>query len=128
VNPFQTHFPPPPLWLYIPILGLGRLHETFRFISVTRSRTVGRTAWTGDQLVARPLLTDPGDCGDGEVGGMKGFGRGNRSARDTIMPRPFYLQEKRPQYALDRRLGGPHSRSGNSLRRGSSLKFVSQLN
>jgi hypothetical protein len=50
------------LWLYSPILGLGRLHETFRFISVTKSRTVGRTPWTGDQLVARPLLTAPGDC------------------------------------------------------------------
>jgi hypothetical protein len=67
------------LWLYIPIFGLGRLHETFRFISVTRSRTVGRTPSTGDQLVARPLLTAPGDCDDddGEVGGMNGVGRGN---------------------------------------------------
>jgi hypothetical protein len=62
-------------------LGPGRLHETFRFISVTRSRTVGRTPWTGDHLVARPLLTAPGDCNDGEVGGMNGFGRGNRSSR-----------------------------------------------
>jgi hypothetical protein len=44
------------LWLYIPILGLGRLHETFRFILVTRSRTVGRIPWTGDQLVVRTLL------------------------------------------------------------------------
>jgi hypothetical protein len=34
---------------------LGRLHETFRFTSVTTSRTVGRTPWTGDQLVVRPL-------------------------------------------------------------------------
>jgi hypothetical protein len=36
---------------------LGRLHETFRFTSVTRctSRTVSMTPWTGDQLVARPL-------------------------------------------------------------------------
>jgi hypothetical protein len=34
-----------------PNSGLGRLHETFRFTSVTRSRT----PWTGDQLVARPL-------------------------------------------------------------------------
>jgi hypothetical protein len=35
--------------------GLGRLHVTFRFTSATtcRSRTVGRTPWTGDQLVAR---------------------------------------------------------------------------
>jgi hypothetical protein len=54
----------PPLWLYSPILGLGRLHETFRFISVTRCRRVGRIPWTGDQLVARPLLTAPGDCDD----------------------------------------------------------------
>jgi hypothetical protein len=43
------------LWLYNPIQALGRLHETFRFTSVTRSRTVGRTPWTDDQLVARPL-------------------------------------------------------------------------
>jgi hypothetical protein len=38
-----------------PNLGLGRLRENFRFISVTRSRTVCRTPWTGDQLVARTL-------------------------------------------------------------------------
>jgi hypothetical protein len=69
-------------WLYSPILGLGRLRETFRFISVTRSRTVSRTPWTGDQLIARPLLPAPGDCDDdGEVGGMNGFGRGNRSTQ-----------------------------------------------
>jgi hypothetical protein len=38
-----------------PNSGLGRLHETFRFTSVTRSRTATRTPWTGDQLLARPL-------------------------------------------------------------------------
>jgi hypothetical protein len=69
------------LWLYSPILGLGCLHETFRFISVTRSRTVGRMPWTGDQLVARPLLAAPGDCDDGEVDGMNSFGRGYRSTQ-----------------------------------------------
>jgi hypothetical protein len=42
-------------WLYSPIQAFGRLHETFRFTSVTRSSTVGRTPWTGDQLAARPL-------------------------------------------------------------------------
>jgi hypothetical protein len=52
------------LGLCSPLLGLGRLHETLRFISVTRSRTVGRTHWTGDQLVARTLLTAPDDCDD----------------------------------------------------------------
>jgi hypothetical protein len=44
----------PPLALQ-PNSGLGHLHETFRFTSVTRSRIVGRTPWTDDQLVARPL-------------------------------------------------------------------------
>jgi hypothetical protein len=59
------------LWLYSPILCLGRFHETFLFISVTRSRTVSSTSWTVDQLVARTLLTAPGDCDDdGEVGGL----------------------------------------------------------
>jgi hypothetical protein len=47
------------LWLYSPILGLGRLHETFHFISVTRSRTVSRAPWMGDQLVTRPLRVCP---------------------------------------------------------------------
>jgi hypothetical protein len=65
------------LWLYSSILGLGRLHETFCFISVTRSRPVSRTPWTGDQLVSRPLLRAPGDCEDGAFGGMNGFVRGN---------------------------------------------------
>jgi hypothetical protein len=77
-----------PLWLYSPILGLGRLHETFRSISVTRSRTVSRTPWTGDQLVASPLLTDPGDCDDddGEVGGMNGFGHGKPKYSEKTCP------------------------------------------
>jgi hypothetical protein len=38
-----------------PNSGLGRFHETFCFSSVTRSRTIGRTPRTGDQLFARPL-------------------------------------------------------------------------
>jgi hypothetical protein len=70
---------------YSPILGLGRLQETFRFISVTRSRTVG-----SDQLVARPLLTALGDCDDdGEVDGMNGFDRGNRSTQRKPAPTPL---------------------------------------
>jgi hypothetical protein len=77
------------LWLYSPILGLCRLHETFRFISVTISRTVSRTPWTGDQLVARPLLTAPGNSDDGEVGGMKDFVRGNRNTRRKPTPTPL---------------------------------------
>jgi hypothetical protein len=38
-----------------PNSGPGRFHETFHFTSVTRSRTVSRTAWMGDQLITGPL-------------------------------------------------------------------------
>jgi hypothetical protein len=37
------------LWLYSPLLGLGRF---FSFLIIY---TVGRTPWTGDQPLARPL-------------------------------------------------------------------------
>jgi hypothetical protein len=37
-----------------PNSDLGCLRENFRFTSVTRSKTVGRTTWTGDQFVTRP--------------------------------------------------------------------------
>jgi hypothetical protein len=36
-------------WLYIPLLGLGRFFSFFIFY------TVGRTPWTGDQPVTKPL-------------------------------------------------------------------------
>jgi hypothetical protein len=39
-----------------PNSGLGRLHETFHFTSVTTYRTVSRTPWTGDQLGLRDRL------------------------------------------------------------------------
>jgi hypothetical protein len=39
------------LWLYSPLFGLGR------FFSYVIFYTVGRTPWTGDQHVARPLST-----------------------------------------------------------------------
>jgi hypothetical protein len=74
------------LWFYSPILSLGRLHETFRFISVTRSRTVSRTPWMGDRLIARPLLIAPGDCEDGEVGGMNGFWQGKPKYSEKTCP------------------------------------------
>jgi hypothetical protein len=77
------------LWLYSPILGLSRLYKTFPFISVTRSRTVCRTLWTGDQLVARPLLSAPGECDDDEVGGMNCFRRRNQSTRRKPAPTPL---------------------------------------
>jgi hypothetical protein len=87
-------------------LGFGRLLETFRFISVTRSRTVSRTSWTGDQLVARPLLTAPGDCDDdGEIVGMNGSGRGkprtpefSKSIRIKLRESPRHLKSTVVQF------------------------------
>jgi hypothetical protein len=77
-------------WLYSPILGLGRLHETFRFTSVTRSRTVSSTSWMGDQLVTRTLPNASGGGeDDGEIGGMNGSGRGNRNTRRKPAPTPL---------------------------------------
>jgi hypothetical protein len=43
----------------------------------------------GPQLVAGSLLTAPGDCDDAEVGGMNGFGKGNRSTRREPAPKPL---------------------------------------
>jgi hypothetical protein len=80
--------------------------NVFRFISVTRSRTVGRTPYTSDQLVARSLLTAPGDCDDGEVGGMNGFGRGNRSTRRKPAPTPL-CPKQIPLARPGRELGPP---------------------
>jgi hypothetical protein len=39
------------LWLYSPLLGLGCFFSSLTFY------TVGRTPWTGDQSIARPLPT-----------------------------------------------------------------------
>jgi hypothetical protein len=89
-------------------LDLGRLHETFRFISVTRSRTVSSTPWTGDQLVARTLLTAPVDCDDdGEVGGINDFGRGNRITRRKPGPTPLCPPQLSPGANPGRRGGKP---------------------
>jgi hypothetical protein len=69
------------LWLYSTILGLGCLHETFRFISVTRSRTIGRTPWTGD-------------CDDGEVGGMKRVLAEETEVLGANLPRRHFVHHK----------------------------------
>jgi hypothetical protein len=42
-------------WRYGPNLALGYLHETSFHFGLLDLKTVGRTPWTGDQLVARPL-------------------------------------------------------------------------
>jgi hypothetical protein len=36
-----------------------------------------------------PIVPAPGDCEDGEVGGMNGFGMGNRSSQRKPTPTPL---------------------------------------
>jgi hypothetical protein len=44
----------------------------------------------GRVISSMPLLTAPGDCDDdGEVVGMNGFGKGNRSTRRKPAPTPL---------------------------------------
>jgi hypothetical protein len=100
------------LWLYSSILGLGRLHDTFRFISVT-SRRVGRTPLTGDQLVARPLLTAPGDCEDGEFGGMKCGWQGKPKYSEKTLSRRHFVHHKSHLPDPGRRGGKPATNRSN---------------
>jgi hypothetical protein len=81
----------PPLALQ-PNSGLGRLHET----SVTRSRTVGRTPWTGDQLVARPLpvhkhrkMHTTQTLNINALSGIRNHGSGVRASEDCSCFRPL---------------------------------------
>jgi hypothetical protein len=45
-----------------------------------------------------PIVSAPGDCNDGEFGGMNDFGRGSRSTRRKHAPTPLYS----PQIPLAR--------------------------
>jgi hypothetical protein len=94
------------------------------FTSVTSSRTVSRTPWTGDHLVARPLLTAPGDCEDGEVGGMNGIGRGNRSTRRKPAPTPHFLPQIRE--AKSGRRGGKPATNRFSYGAANKVRYFSK--
>jgi hypothetical protein len=50
----------------------------------------------GTSAINWPIVRAPGDCEDGEIGGMK-IGRGNRSARRKPAPAPL----SPPQIPLD---------------------------
>jgi hypothetical protein len=43
----------------------------------------------GTAVTPSLFVPAPGDCEDGEVGGMNGFGMGNRSTRRKPAPTPF---------------------------------------
>jgi hypothetical protein len=43
----------------------------------------------GTAAITWPIVPAPGDCEDEEVGGIHGFGRGNRSTRRKPAPTPF---------------------------------------
>jgi hypothetical protein len=58
-------------YFFIRILGGG--------VDTVSTRHVGHS-WS--------IVPGPGDCEDGEVGGMNGFGRGNRSTRRKPAPTP----------------------------------------
>jgi hypothetical protein len=60
------------------------LSVSFRLLDPGQSAI--STPWTGDQLIARTLLTAPGDCDDDGEFGMNGFGRGNGSSRKRPVP------------------------------------------
>jgi hypothetical protein len=45
------------LFPFLAPTGAWGIHETSRFTSVSLSKTVGRTPWTSDHLIARPLPT-----------------------------------------------------------------------
>jgi len=42
----------------------------------------------------------------------------------SFTPRPLYLHGKSPRYSLDRRLGGPQSRSGTTIPAGNWTSVV----
>jgi hypothetical protein len=77
------------LWLYSPILYLGRpmkLSVSFRLLALGQSaRLLGRVISSSQGF----CVSAPGDCEDGEVGGMNGFGRGNRSTLRKPAPTPL---------------------------------------
>jgi hypothetical protein len=116
-RPFFFH------WLYSPLRPwplIFQFHDRF---------TDGRTSWTSDQLVARPLpkhrttQTQNKHIHIPNIHAMCGFRThdlGFRASEDSICLRPLgYRDRRRPlyprgnRYQMDRRLGGHQSRSGS---------------
>jgi hypothetical protein len=69
-------------------------HRTF-FFNIGGGVYTGSTRHCGHSWFIVPT---PGDCDDGEIGGINGFGRGNRSTRRKPVPTPL----RPPQIPLAR--------------------------
>jgi hypothetical protein len=62
-----------------------KLSVSFRLLDLGQSEgLLGRVISSSQGL----CVSVPGDCEDGEVGGMNGFGRGNQSTRRKPTPTP----------------------------------------
>jgi hypothetical protein len=68
-------------YIYVVITQYFFLFEHWGVESILGPLDTGAIYW--------PIVPAPGDCEDGEVGGMNGFGRGNRSTRRKPAPTPF---------------------------------------
>jgi hypothetical protein len=72
-----------------------KLSVSFRLLDLGQSAgLLGRVI----SLLQGLCVSAPGDCEDGEVGGMNGFGKGNRSTRRKPAPTPLCP----PQISLSR--------------------------
>jgi hypothetical protein len=95
-----------------------KLSVSFRLLDLGKSaRLLGRVISLSQGL----CVSVPGDCEDGEVGGMNGFGRGNRSTRRNLPRRHFVHNESHlpdPGSNPARRGGKP---STNRLSYGAAL-------
>jgi hypothetical protein len=67
-----------------------KLSVSFQLLGLGQSAgLLGRVISSSQGL----CVSAPGDCEDGEVGGMNGFGRGNRSTRRKPAPTPLSPQQ-----------------------------------
>jgi hypothetical protein len=64
----------------------------------------------GTAATKRPIVPAPGDCDDGEIGGM--IGRGNQSTRRKPAPVPRFVHHK-PNMLLGREPGPPRWETSN---------------
>jgi hypothetical protein len=70
-------------WAFGPSM---KISVSFRLLDLGQSAVLLGRAISSSQ---GPCVSAPGDCEEGEVGGMKGFGKENRSTRRKPAPTPL---------------------------------------